>query len=151
IRNLYKAPDLNTNLFATQGTSSSAAPKNTKTPNDDAVIKNVNVYLNYTGTNIELDQAVPAVGTAANTSLNGTSDVTDKDFNTKLKKLLVSVFSNGNAQSSLLQAIIKYVNKFDPKFRAVFVTKTNGVAITKFQNTKELRPGTLDDLVKNER
>ncbi|MFL0973866.1 hypothetical protein ACJOMP_04570, partial [Mycoplasmopsis synoviae] len=67
------------------------------------------------------------------------------------KKLLVSVFSNGNAQSSLLQAIINYVNKFDSKFRAVFVTKTNGVAITKVQNTKELRPGTLDDLVKNER
>ncbi|MFL0990366.1 hypothetical protein ACJOMJ_03600, partial [Mycoplasmopsis synoviae] len=151
IRNLYKAADPNTNLFATQGASSSAAPKNTKTPNDDAVIKNVNVYLNYTGPNIELDQAVPAVGTAANTSLNGTSDVTDKDFNTKFKKLLVSVFSNGNAQSSLLQAIINYVNKFDPKFRAVFVTKTNGVAITKVQNTKELRPGTLDDLVKNER
>ncbi|MFL1049554.1 hypothetical protein ACJOMM_04035, partial [Mycoplasmopsis synoviae] len=89
IRNLYKAADPNTNLFATQGDSSSAAPKNTKTPNDDAVIKNVNVYLNYTGPNIELDQAVPAVGTAANTSLNGTSHVTDKDFNTKVKKLLV--------------------------------------------------------------
>ncbi|MFL1073735.1 hemagglutinin, partial [Mycoplasmopsis synoviae] len=39
IRNLYKASDPNTNLFATQGASSSAAPKNTKTPNDDAVIK----------------------------------------------------------------------------------------------------------------
>ncbi|MFL1073709.1 hemagglutinin, partial [Mycoplasmopsis synoviae] len=96
---------------------------------------NVNMYLNYTGPNIELDQAVPAVGTAANTSLNGTSDVTDKEFNTKFKKLLVSVFSNGKAQSSLLQAIIKYVNKFDPKFRSVFVTKTYGVDITKVKNT----------------
>ncbi|MFL0973879.1 hypothetical protein ACJOMP_04655, partial [Mycoplasmopsis synoviae] len=89
IRNLYKAADPNTNLFATQGASSSATPKNTKTPNDDAVIKNVNVYLNYTGSNIELEQAVPSVGTAANSSLNGTSDVTDKDFKTKFKKLLV--------------------------------------------------------------
>nr|WP_082071155.1 hemagglutinin [Mycoplasmopsis synoviae] len=150
IRNLYKAAAPNTNLFATQGASSSAAPKNTKTPNDDAVIKNVNVYLNYTGPNIELDQAVPAVGTAANTSINGTSNVTDKDFNTKFKKLLVSVFSNGNAQSSLFQAIINYVNKFDPKFRAAFVTNgTNGVTITKVESDTQLRIGTLDDLVKN--
>ncbi|MFL0973877.1 hypothetical protein ACJOMP_04635, partial [Mycoplasmopsis synoviae] len=75
-------------------------------------------------------------------------NVTDKDFNDKFKKLLVSVFSNGNAQSSLFQAIINYVNKFDPKFPATFVTNTkNGVTITKVQNTKELRPGTLDDLV----
>ncbi|SYV92820.1 Uncharacterised protein, partial [Mycoplasmopsis synoviae] len=108
------------------------------------------MYLNYTGPNIELDQAVPAVGTAANTSINGTSNVTDKDFNTKFKKLLVSVFSNGNAQSSLFQAIINYVNKFDPKFRAAFVTNgTNGVTITKVESDTQLRIGTLDDLVKN--
>ncbi|MEX0364286.1 hemagglutinin [Mycoplasmopsis synoviae] len=48
IRNLYKATDPNTNLFATQGASSSAAPGNPTEPNNATVIKNVNVYLNYT-------------------------------------------------------------------------------------------------------
>ncbi|MFL1058730.1 hemagglutinin, partial [Mycoplasmopsis synoviae] len=47
IRNLYKATDPNTNLFATQGASSSAAPGNPTEPNNATVIKNVNVYLNY--------------------------------------------------------------------------------------------------------
>ncbi|MEJ1834901.1 hemagglutinin, partial [Mycoplasmopsis synoviae] len=49
-----------------------------------------------------------------------------------------------------MKSVINYVNKFDPKYRAEFVTNaTNGVTITKVQNTKELRPGTLDDLNKN--
>ncbi|MFL1059543.1 hemagglutinin, partial [Mycoplasmopsis synoviae] len=53
------------------------------------------------------------------------------------------------------QTIINYVNKFDPKFPAEFVTNsTNGVTITKVQKDKqkrdrELRPGTLDDLLSN--
>ncbi|MFL1043539.1 hypothetical protein ACJOMY_03935, partial [Mycoplasmopsis synoviae] len=82
IRNLYKEANPDTNVFATQGASSSAAPDNTTEPNNATVIKNVNVYLNYTGPSIVLDEAVPAVGTANNTSLNGTSNVTG-DFNTK--------------------------------------------------------------------
>ncbi|MFL0973720.1 hypothetical protein ACJOMP_03730, partial [Mycoplasmopsis synoviae] len=148
VRVLYNRDNESTIQMPTQGASPSAVPNGANTADHAKTIKDVNVYLNYTGPNIELDQAVPAVGTAANTSLNGTSNVTDKDFNDKFKKLLVSVFSNGNAQSSLFQAIINYVNKFDPKFPATFVTNSkNGVTITKVQNTKELRPGTLDDLV----
>ncbi|MFL0973837.1 hemagglutinin, partial [Mycoplasmopsis synoviae] len=49
IRNLYKAADPNTNLFATQGASSSAVPNNTTTVSDPNVLRTVNVYLNYTG------------------------------------------------------------------------------------------------------
>ncbi|SYV92850.1 Uncharacterised protein, partial [Mycoplasmopsis synoviae] len=147
---LYESAEANAaNVFTHEGASSSAAPGNTKTPNDPKVIKNVNVYLNYTGPNIELDAELPQVGNQNNTSINGTSNVTG-DFNTKFKKLLVNVVRGGHAESSLFQAIINYVNKFDPKFRAQFVTNSiNGVTITKVQNTKELRPGTLDDLVKN--
>ncbi|AFP78638.1 GA module-containing protein [Mycoplasmoides gallisepticum] len=140
IRNLYKEADPNTNLFATQGASSSAAPQNSKV--DDANVKaKVNVYLNYTGPNIELDTKLPQVGSQANTSINGTSNV-NGNFNTKFKELLV----RDNAQtSSLLQAIINYVNKFDPKFKAQLVTEKDGVAITRVQNNKELRIGNLND------
>ncbi|MFL0980073.1 hemagglutinin, partial [Mycoplasmopsis synoviae] len=73
-----------------EGASPSAVPKNTKTPNDPKVIKNVNVYLNYTGPSIVLDEAHPTVGSQDNTSINGTSNVTG-DFNTKFKNLLVNV------------------------------------------------------------
>ncbi|SYV95240.1 Uncharacterised protein, partial [Mycoplasmoides gallisepticum] len=139
IRNLYKEADPNKNLFATQGASSSAAPQNSKV--DDANVKaKVNVYLNYTGPNIELDAKFPQVGSQNNTSINGTSNV-DGNFNTKFKELLV----RDNAQTSLLQAIINYVNKFDPKFKAQLVTEKDGVAITKVQNIKELRIGNLND------
>ncbi|MFL1038018.1 hemagglutinin, partial [Mycoplasmopsis synoviae] len=96
-----------------QGSSPSAAPSGSSV--DDANVKaKVNVYLNYTGLSIVLDQNLPTVGTANNTSLNGTSNVTG-DFNTKLKKLLVRVLNGGHAESSLFQAVINYVNKFDPK------------------------------------
>ncbi|AAP56553.1 VlhA.4.10 variable lipoprotein family protein [Mycoplasmoides gallisepticum str. R(low)] len=139
IRNLYKEADPNKNLFATQGASSSAAPQNSKV--DDANVKaKVNVYLNYTGPNIELDAKLLQVGSKNNTSINGTSNV-DGNFNTKFKELLV----RDNAQTSLLQAIINYVNKFDPKFKAQLVTEKDGVAITKVQNIKELRIGNLND------
>ncbi|UBX98436.1 hemagglutinin [Mycoplasmopsis synoviae] len=150
IRVLYSSQESNQNLLTIKGASPSEAPSNSSV--DDANVKaKVNVYMNYTGPDIVLDQAVPAVGTANNTSLNGTSNVTG-EFNTKFKKLLVNVVSRGHAESSLFQAVINYVNKFDPKFRAQFVTNSiNGVTITKVQNTKELRPGTLDDLVKNDR
>ncbi|SYV92725.1 Uncharacterised protein, partial [Mycoplasmopsis synoviae] len=138
-------------MFQTQGSSPSATPNGANSANHAQTIKDVNVYLNYTGPNIELNAELPKVGSQENTSLNGTSNV-DGDFNTKFKKLLVNVVKEGHAESSLFQAIINYVNKFDPKFRAQFVTNSiNGVTITKVQNTKELRPGTLDDLVKNDR
>ncbi|MFL0972978.1 hemagglutinin, partial [Mycoplasmopsis synoviae] len=151
VRVLYNRDDESTIQLPTQGASSSAAPGNTMKPNDAAVIKNVNVYLNYTGPSIVLDQNLPTVGTANNTSLNGTSNVTG-DFNTKFKKLLVRVLNGGHAESSLFQAVINYVNKFDPKFRAAFVTNSiDGVTITKVQSNTQLRPGTLDDLVKNDR
>ncbi|MFL1059743.1 hemagglutinin, partial [Mycoplasmopsis synoviae] len=97
-------------------------------------------YLNYTVPYIVLDEAVPAVGTANNTSLNGTSNVT-RDFNDKFKKLLVNVVGQGHAESSLFQAVINYVNKFDPKFRAQFVTNSiNWVTITKVESNTQLRP-----------
>ncbi|ULL02741.1 hemagglutinin [Mycoplasmopsis synoviae] len=150
IRNLYKAADPNTNLFATQGASPSAAPKNTKTPNDAEVIKNVNVYLNYTGPSIVLDQDLPTVGGQENTSINGTSNVTG-DFNNAFRGNPSSglLFTN-RYPNPLLKSVINYVNKFDPKFRAEFVTNaTNGVTITKVQSGTQLRPGTLDDLNKN--
>ncbi|AWL84476.1 hemagglutinin [Mycoplasmopsis synoviae] len=150
IRNLYKDSNPEVNVFQTQGSSPSAAPSGSSV--DDANVKaKVNVYLNYTGPSIVLDQNLPTVGTANNTSLNGTSNVTG-DFNTKFKKLLVRVLNGGHAESSLFQAVINYVNKFDPKFRAVFVTNSrDGVTITKVQSNTQLRPGTLDDLVKNDR
>ncbi|SYV92765.1 Uncharacterised protein, partial [Mycoplasmopsis synoviae] len=49
-----------------------------------------------------------------------------------------------------MQSVINYVNKFDPKYRAMFVTNAiDGVALTKVQNKKELRPGNLEDLLYN--
>ncbi|MFL0973936.1 hypothetical protein ACJOMJ_04065, partial [Mycoplasmopsis synoviae] len=89
------------------------------------------------------------VGNQNNTSINGTSNV-DGDFNTKFKNLLVNVVGGGNfTQTSLLQAIINYVNKFDPKFRAAFVTEKNGVALTSVQSGTQLRIGSLNDFLYN--
>ncbi|MFL0973710.1 hemagglutinin, partial [Mycoplasmopsis synoviae] len=151
IRVLYTSASSTENALRYQGVSFSATPKDASVENPATAIKNVNVYLNYTGPSIVLDEAVPAVGTANNTSLNGTSNVTG-DFNDKFKKLLVNVVGQGHAESSLFQAVINYVNKFDPKFRAQFVTNSiNGVTITKVESNTQLRPGTLDDLVKNDR
>ncbi|MFL1043401.1 hemagglutinin [Mycoplasmopsis synoviae] len=144
VRVLYNRDNESTIQMPTQGASPTAVPSDSSV-NDAKVKANVNVYLNYTGPNIELDAELPTVGSQENTSLNGTSNVTD-DFNNKFNKLLIRY----KAETSLFQAIINYVNKFDPKFPAKFVTDSkNGVTITKVQNTKELRPGTLDDLDKN--
>ncbi|UBX99387.1 hemagglutinin [Mycoplasmopsis synoviae] len=144
IRNLYKEANPDTNLFATQGASSSAAPSGSSV--DDAKVKaNVNVYLNYTGPSIVLDKAIPAVGTANNTSINGTSNV-EGTFNDKFKELLVD---NNLVPREFLSTVINYVNKFDPKFRAQLVTDINGVAITRVQSKKELRIGNLNDLLYN--
>ncbi|AAZ43663.1 hypothetical protein [Mycoplasmopsis synoviae] len=147
---LYNPDNESTIQMPTQGAYYTAAPSDANADNPASAIKNVNVYLNYTGPSIVLDEALPTVGKQENTSLNGTSNVTD-DFNNKFNKLLIRY----KAETSLFQTIINYVNKFDPKFRAEFVTNSiNGVTITKVQKDKqkrdrELRPGTLNDLKGN--
>nr|AEA01931.1 variable lipoprotein hemagglutinin VlhA [Mycoplasmopsis synoviae] len=148
IRVVYNSNNTNEILFPIQGASSSAAPDNTTEPNNAEVIKNVNVYLNYTGPAIMLNADLPTVGGQENTSINGTSNVTG-DFNTKFKNLLVNVVGGSFTQTSLLQAIINYVNKFDPKYRAAFVTEKNGVALTSVQSGTQLRIGSLNDFLYN--
>ncbi|QLE14183.1 hemagglutinin [Mycoplasmopsis synoviae] len=148
IRVLYTTQSPNANVLQMQGASSSAAPAGSTPSNNAAVIRDVNVYMNYTGPNIELDAELPQVGNQNNTSINGTSNV-DGDFNTKFKNLLVNVVGGSFTQTSLLQAIINYVNKFDPKFRAAFVTEKNGVALTSVQNGTQLRIGSLNDFLYN--
>ncbi|WP_369027381.1 hypothetical protein [Mycoplasmopsis synoviae] len=95
IRVLYTSASSTENALRYQGVSFSATPKDASVENPATAIKNVNVYLNYTGPSIVLDQAVPAVGTANNTSINGTSNV-EGTFNTKFKKLLVNVVRGGS-------------------------------------------------------
>nr|ADF45431.1 phase-variable surface lipoprotein hemagglutinin [Mycoplasmopsis synoviae] len=90
VRVLYNRESENVIQLPTQGASSSATPNNTRNANDETTKRTVNVYLNYTGPGLVLEADPPLVGTAANTSINGTSSVTG-DFNDKLKKLLVSV------------------------------------------------------------
>ncbi|MFL1073558.1 hemagglutinin, partial [Mycoplasmopsis synoviae] len=80
IRVLYSSSNPNALLLPYQGASSSAAPRGA-TVNDANVKANVNVYLNYTGSSIVLDEAHPTVGATPNTSLNVTSNVTGA-FNT---------------------------------------------------------------------
>ncbi|WP_369021661.1 hemagglutinin [Mycoplasmopsis synoviae] len=150
IRNLYKEANPDTNVFATQGASSSATPNNASQANDATTIEKVNVYLNYTGPSIVLDEALPTVGATPNTSINGTSNVTG-DFNTAFRGNPSSglLFTN-RYPNPLLKSVINYVNKFDPKYRAQFVTDSkNGVTITKVESGTQLRPGTLDDLDKD--
>ncbi|WP_350266692.1 hypothetical protein ABOD99_03215 [Mycoplasmoides gallisepticum] len=147
VRVLYNRDDESTIQLPTQGASSSAAPNNTMKPNDDEVIKKVNVYLNYTGPNIELDADLPTVGGKENTSINGTSNV-EGTFNDKFKELLVD---NNRIPREFLSTVINYVNKFDHKFRAQLVTDKNWVAIASVQNDKQLRIGNLNDLLYNEK
>ncbi|WP_225587975.1 hemagglutinin [Mycoplasmopsis synoviae] len=155
IRNLYKDSNPEVNVFQTQGSLPSAAPRGA-TVNDPNVKSKVNVYLNYTGPSIVLDEALPTVGATPNTSINGTSNV-EGTFNNAFRGnpsrglLFTSRYPN-----PLLQSVINYVNKFDPKYRAEFVTNSiDGVTITKVLKDKkqkdreELRPGTLDDLLSN--
>ncbi len=148
IRVLYTSADATQNALRYQGASSSAAPSGSTPSNNAAVIRDVNVYMNYTGPSIVLDEALPTVGATPNTSINGTSNV-EGTFNTKFKNLLVNVVGGSFTQTSLLQAIINYVNKFDPKFRAAFVTSINGVALTSVQNGIQLRIGSLNDFLYN--
>ncbi|AAZ43678.2 hypothetical protein [Mycoplasmopsis synoviae] len=151
VRVLYKSAEANAaNVFTHEGTSSSATPGNTRTVSDTNVLRNVNVYLNYTGPAILLDADLPAVGGQENTSINGTSNV-DGAFNNAFRgNPSKGLLFTDRYPNPLLKSVINYVNKFDPKYRAEFVTDSkNGVTITKVQNTKELRPGTLDDLKGN--
>nr|WP_318035561.1 hypothetical protein [Mycoplasmopsis synoviae] len=148
IRVLYTTQSPNANVLQMQGASSSAAPAGSTPSNNAAVIRDVNVYMNYTGPNIELDAELPQVGNQNNTSINGTSNV-EGTFNTKFKNLLVNVVGGNFTQTSLLQAIINYVNKFDPKFSASFVTEKNGVALTSVQSGTQLRIGSLNDFLYN--
>ncbi|SYV92741.1 Uncharacterised protein, partial [Mycoplasmopsis synoviae] len=99
--------------------------------------------MNYTGPNIVLDADLPTVGGKENTSINGTSNV-EGTFNDKFKELLVD---NNRVPREFLSTVINYVNKFDPKFRAQLVTSINGVAITSVQSKKELRIGSLNDFL----
>ncbi|AAZ43671.2 hypothetical protein [Mycoplasmopsis synoviae] len=149
IRVLYSSQESNQNLLTIKGASSSAAPRRA-TVNDPNVKLKVNVYLNYTGPSIVLDADLPQVGTATNTSLNGTSNV-EGTFNTAFRGKPSSglLFTNRYA-NPLLKSVINYVNKFKPKYRATFVTDSrDGVTISNVTNNVQLRPGTLDDLVKN--
>ncbi|AAZ43658.2 hypothetical protein [Mycoplasmopsis synoviae] len=149
IRVLYENQTSTQNLLTIQGAYPFAAPRNA-TVNDENVKSKVNVYLNYTGPSIVLDADLPTVGGQENTSINGTSNVTG-DFNNAFRGNPSSglLFTNRYA-NPLLKSVINYVNKFDPKYRATFVTDSrDGVTITKVENTKELRPGTLDDLLSN--
>ncbi|WP_082071161.1 hemagglutinin [Mycoplasmopsis synoviae] len=155
IRVLYTTQSPNANVLQMQGASSLAVPNDTTTVSDANVLRTVNVYLNYTGPNIVLDADLPTVGGQENTSINGTSNVTGA-FNNAFRGNPTSglLFTN-RYPNPLLKSVINYVNKFDPKFKAEFVTNSkNGVTITKVEKNKkqkreELRPGTLDDLLSN--
>nr|WP_318219736.1 hypothetical protein [Mycoplasmopsis synoviae] len=152
IRVLYTSADATQNALRYQGASPTAASSGANTADHAKTIKDVNVYLNYTGPAIVLNADLPTVGGQDNTSINGTSNV-DGAFNTAFRGNPSSglLFTNRYA-NPLLKPVINYVNKFDPKYRAEFVTNaTNGVTITKVQSGTQLRPGTLDDLVKNDR
>ncbi|MFA7733451.1 hypothetical protein ABC468_03445, partial [Mycoplasmopsis synoviae] len=96
---------------------------------------------------IVLDEALPTVGGQENTSINGTSNVTG-DFNNAFRGNPSSgLLFTDRYPNPLLKSVINYVNKFDPKYRATFVTNSrDGVTITKVESDTQLRPGTLDDL-----
>ncbi|MFL1043449.1 hemagglutinin [Mycoplasmopsis synoviae] len=115
IRVLYTSAESTQNVLQMQGASSSATPGNTRTVSDTNVLRNVNVYLNYTGPVILLDADLPAVGTANNTTINGTSKIEGNDLATKVKALLNKT-ANQNDPTDLMKAITKYVQTIDPKY-----------------------------------
>ncbi|MFL1028565.1 hemagglutinin, partial [Mycoplasmopsis synoviae] len=77
--------------------------------------------------------------------INGTSNV-EGTFNDKFKELLVD---NNRVPKEFLSTVINYVNKFVPKFRAQLVTDINGVALTSVQSGTQLRIGSLNDFLYN--
>ncbi|MFL1038939.1 hemagglutinin, partial [Mycoplasmopsis synoviae] len=98
----------------------------------------------YTEPNIELDAEDPKVGSQDNTSINGTSNVTSAYNNAFRGNPSSGLLFTNRYPNPLLQSVINYVNKFDPKFRAQFVTNSiDGVTITKVESGTQLRPGTL--------
>ncbi|MFL1038957.1 hypothetical protein ACJOMV_04275, partial [Mycoplasmopsis synoviae] len=94
--------------------SSSAVSNRASSPNDETTIKTVNVYLNYTGPNIELDAEAPKVGSQDNTSINGTSNVTGAFNNAFRENPSSGLLFTNRYPNPLLQSVINYVNKFDP-------------------------------------
>ncbi|UBX97236.1 hemagglutinin [Mycoplasmopsis synoviae] len=150
IRVLYENQASTQNLLTIQGASPTAAPNTASVGNPATAIKSVNVYLNYTGPAIMLNADLPTVGGQENTLINGTSNVTGAFNNAFRGNPTKGLLFTNRYPNPLLQSVINYVNKFDSKFSAKFVTNSrDGVTITKVEKTKELRPGTLDDLVKN--
>ncbi|UBM43882.1 GA module-containing protein [Mycoplasmopsis synoviae] len=141
IRVLYSSSDPNALLLPYQEASSSAAPSGANTADHAKTIKDVNVYLNYTGPAIVLDATLPVVGKVDNTTTNGTSNVTD-DLNTKFKDL---VTSDQRTASLFFQAIQKYVNTFDPKYPANSISdQKNGVTWARVEN-KALKIANLNN------
>ncbi|MFA7705464.1 hemagglutinin [Mycoplasmopsis synoviae] len=141
IRVVYNSNNTNEILFPIQGASSSAAPSGANTADHAKTIKDVNVYLNYTGPAIVLDATLPVVGKVDNTTTNGTSNVTD-DLNTKFKDL---VTSDQRTASLFFQAIQKYVNTFDPKYPANSISdQKNGVTWARVEN-KALKIANLNN------
>ncbi|UBX98446.1 hypothetical protein K6987_02680 [Mycoplasmopsis synoviae] len=115
IRVLYTSATSTQNALRYQGVAFSGAPGNPSNPNDANVMRNVNVYLNYTGPAIVLNSDLPEVGSANNTTINGTSPIRNEDISTKLKALLNKT-TNTNDPTELMLAITKYIQTFDPKY-----------------------------------
>nr|WP_318028548.1 hypothetical protein [Mycoplasmopsis synoviae] len=90
VRVLYNRDDKSTIQLPTQGAYYTTAPSDANADNPASAIKNVNVYLNYTGPAIMLNADLPKVGNQANTTINGTSSV-DSDFNTQFRTLVLII------------------------------------------------------------
>ncbi|QEX46131.1 GA module-containing protein [Mycoplasmoides gallisepticum] len=132
IRVLYTTESPNANVLQMQGASSSASPNRAREANHPHTIKDVNVYLNYTGPAIVLNADLPKVGKVENTTTNGTSSVTGA-FNDKFKDLIIS---DKKTASLFFQAIQKYVNTFDPKYPAKLISEEkNGITLTRVVDT----------------
>ncbi|WP_369024384.1 hemagglutinin [Mycoplasmopsis synoviae] len=116
IRVLYSSQESNQNLLTIKGAYPTAAPRNA-TVNDANVKSKVNVYVNYTGPAIELNSDIPTVGAAQNTTINGTSKVEDSTLNNAVKALLSGNTTTDNVSRPLMDAITKYIQTFDPKFK----------------------------------
>ncbi|MFL0973897.1 hypothetical protein ACJOMP_04780, partial [Mycoplasmopsis synoviae] len=84
---LYTSESSTQNLLTIQEASSSPAPSVANTAVHAKTIKDVNVYLNYTGPAIVLDTTLPEEGNANNTIINGISPITDKTLAAKVKTL----------------------------------------------------------------
>ncbi|MFL1058571.1 hemagglutinin, partial [Mycoplasmopsis synoviae] len=79
-----------------------------------------------------LNADLPKVGNQVNTTINGTSSV-DSDFNTQFRTLVFNNNQNNNNNGKyFMNAVVNYVNRFEPKYRTMFVTNaTDGVTWVK--------------------